>query len=257
MTNKRYYWRMRRGGELIGPTIDSHASIEKAKEEIKRIMAVDILPDDFVIEEQEFSSWSNKNPVAERQKEESKKSRKKSIEFMKDVLKDIPYGFSIVGSSIKPEIGSYIDLKVRYHTVIGPGYCDGKEFNLDNQDQREKFVKYIAQKLRDRIRRGKKSKKIESRTESIGKYEHVTEKTIEKADFEVYLDPDQEITEADVYIIGRVKFYKKSWRNVMFDIDDRKILTRDGKKEIESNNTDLVINKLLECLAGKKMGNNT
>lgn len=242
-----YYWRLDGDDNLYGPTFCSHNSPKEALQEIKEIMGVKELPETIRVV-----------PTSKVRVREIDKTSKELKNFIANILKDIPYEFEFdkYGFGIKPKIGNSIRLRASYKTVKFNSYGDGKEYRLDDDDQREAFVKEISKRLQDRVNRSKKQKTVKGRITKIGNYNHAIYKTIEKAIFSIYLDPDQKITEADAHIIGEIKFYKKSWRRVMFDIDGHKIFTRDGKKEIKAENTNEVINKLLECLGGAKKSQN-
>jgi len=255
----QYYWRMHKGGELIGPTFSCFADKEEAKaiaiKEIKEIMGVKELPDDFELVApiyKHYRSDAKQNKAAEKQEKERNKAREKSVAVIKEALKGLPYEH-IGYRGIDPKTGNSIYIHCAYHSVELPSNSGhGRRYNLDNPKQKEKFRKEIIKRFEERVKRQKRSKKIKGRTTNIGSFKHITTQTIQNAEFAIYLDPDQDITEADVHVIGSVKFYKKSPRQCMFDIDERKILTRDGEQEIEADNTNQVIDALIECLAGQR-----
>ena len=243
-------------GEVLGPTFNYYNKQQQQDKdtykEIKEIMDVESLPDDIEIIWPVWSTPHGGKAAAEASNKLRLKVADNNAKFVGEILKGIDGIKGISSHCIHLDVGRHIDAKLSHHCVKFD-YC-GDIIHLDNPKEREKFRKEIIKRIKGRIKRGKRSKSIKGRTTNIGSYGHVTQKSIERAEFAVYLNPDQEIVEADVEIVGTVKFYKKSSRNALFDIDKGKIFTRDGKTEIKADNTKDVMAKLLECLAGVKNG---
>jgi hypothetical protein len=241
------YWRTKKGGELLGPTAIycKDNELDLIKKHIENVMGY--LPKDLVIAW--MPGWSrNYNSEYEKFKKESKNTRDKNCDALMEVLKDVNGIDKVYPQGIDPVVGETIKAHIGHRCIE----ISDKLYRIDNEEELSELRKIVDKRINERIQRRKKSKNIKGRTTPIGKYKHITENSIEKADFAVYLDVDQEINEAEAHCVGTVKFYKRSPRQVMFDIDKRKIMTRNGKTEIEADNSDQVIDALINCLAGKK-----
>jgi len=246
-TYSEYCWKMRSGEEIIGATFDHFYSPEEAIEQIETIMGSHYLP-----LPKSLMVFSVYRDSVQRGKLEV--AQDESIKFVNGVLSSLNCGLIMGrrGCNIRTKIGSDIGARCSYHAVKILNHKlsgDGTIYQLDDPAQKEEFLKEVQKRVDGRIKRQNQQKSVESRTMKIGSFENDTKKTIETATFAVYLNANQSIPEADVHTVGEIKFYKSGWRNVMYDLEQGKLFTRDGKKEIEAENTEIVLRALMERLA--------
>jgi len=255
----KYYWRMEKDGELLGPTFnENHSNENEILREIKEIMCLDELPGDFRLVESvscPYGCSQDQKNKYQKFKKESEETNSKNAFLLIQKIADIDGVTEVTTWSgcrqhIKTPFGNGIEVSFS-HQMVRLGFYKGPVFGLNDEKDVEKLRKEISKRIKSREARAKKSKNVRGRTTRIGSFVMNEKTTIERATFEVYLDSD-DVVNADVHVIGKVKFYKSSWRNAMFDIDERKILTRDGLNEIEATNTNYVFDCLLQCLAGHK-----
>jgi len=228
--------------------------------EIKEIMCLDESPKGIQLVKPiscPYGCLQNQKDEYQKFKKESGETNTKNINLLTQKVANIDgvtevttHGSPESRQHIKTPFGKNIDVTLS-HQMVRLGFYEGPKFRLNDEKEVEKLRKEIAKRIKSRKARAKKSKSVKGRTTNIGTFNINEKSTIERATFEVYLDSD-DVVNADVHVIGKVKFYKSSWRNVMFDIDERKILTRDGSDEIKATNINHVFDCLLECLAGHK-----
>lgn len=254
-----YYWRMQKDGELCGPTFGPCDSEKTAINQIMKIMKIDKLPPDFQLILPVYNPRidHSKTGIAilvdiHSIKDEVGLLTDKNTNFLKESLADFPSISKIskiTTSGIWPEIGYLIPVGVSCHSARYES--SNVIYDLDDPQQLKNFTDALEKRILDRIRRQEKNKNVKRRTTFVGQFKHDPRNTIERAKFSIYLDRDN-LTEANPYVVGTIKFYRKATQNVMFDIDKKKIWSRDGKKEIKADNTDQIINNLIECLASTK-----
>jgi hypothetical protein len=242
MSLHNYFWQLKPGGKLFGPTFRSRATTEEHILDIQKIMNIDDTTNIILHKETYYDNKPQEDVVTANRK------------WLHDIV--APHGMEVHSWSdfIKPAVGRDISADIAYHTVhLFHGYSNmGICYHLDDPKQHNQFIKEITKRARDRLARRKKQKQVEGRTTNIGSFEACVKEIIKSATFELYLDADQEIPDADVTVVGEVKFFKRSGRRVMFDIDERKIFALSDNKEITADNIDNVFDALIKCLANNQ-----
>lgn len=246
-----YYWRMGEGEELMGPTLTSCSDEKSAISQIMKIMGVNELPTDFQLiypsYDTKFEADIHDAILMGIKLIRHEKAQQKPSDFLEKALSGFPHELRVASYKIVPKVGNSIYIKTCHHTVKFES--NDVIYNLDDPQQLKSFTNELGKRIAGRAKRQETNKNVKSRISKIGSFKHNKDRLIQSAEFAIYLDDDN-LTEANPYVVGNIKFYGKAPRNVLFEIDERKILTRDGKKEIEADNVDQVIDALIERLAG-------
>lgn len=229
----KHYWKMEEGGEILGPTFGTNPS--DLFDEIASIMGVDKLPDSFTI-------------VEECGIEIKQRARNRNAEDFGKILLPLKskYKFTHDNYRISPKYGSYIDIDLS-HRSMRFGH-NTKFYRYDNPKDVEFILKEIEKRLKNRIETIKNNKMVEGRTTTIGNKKYNTSRYIQEAVFQIYLDVDEDIANAEPTLTGYVKFFSRPKRRVIFDIDNRKILSIKGE-ELQASNKDIVLDDLIKYLA--------
>lgn len=246
----RYYWSI--GDQFMGPTMEyyNYGNEDTNRDiinHIKELMMVDDLPKSLELYEEAYRFNTDTEEIVKKQE----KVREHNKSIIQAILNDLPYELEVNNGYLDFGNNRIMRVEIAHNSIKLPGNTtsNDKLYILGDPKQKEQFYKEIAKRCKDRKNRDIKNKRND--TTKIGQYRHNLDLTIESADFEVNLGPGN-IIEANVHVVGNIKFFKKQTRRVMFDIDKRKIMTIDGSKEIKAENSNQVIDSLIRCLADQK-----
>lgn len=234
------YWKI--DGKAYGPTLQPCADNAKLREHICNLMKITSLPKSFKIMPFRRIHWRG-HPCGRLYEQNTK--------TLIQALSEFPHTIKIDNTTIYPKFGLPIRCAVSCSFICIPNQCGGyPTFDVGIPKGREAFRNNITKRCEERAARAKRNKRVEAAKTHIGDFNGDNENVVQSASFFVYLD--QTITEADVSVVGTVKFFSKRSISCQFDLENHKILTTNGQKEIEAQNIDAVIDAAYGCLAGRK-----